>query len=117
MDLKQAIVIRAELKMSKGKVAAQAAHASVEAVLRLLKKDKKLVQKWRDEGMKKVVLKVNSLNELFELKRQGEELGLECAIIKDAGRTELPAGTITALGIGPGKEDEVDSLTGKLKML
>ncbi|MDD3421730.1 MAG: aminoacyl-tRNA hydrolase, partial [Methanocellales archaeon] len=69
------------------------------------------------EGQKKVILAVDGLNELFELEAEAKRFGLSNAMIEDAGLTEVPPGTITALGIGPAKNEELDKLTGNLKLL
>lgn len=113
-EFKQMIVVRADLKLSKGKMSAQASHASVEAVLKSHKDD---VEKWRGQGMKKVVLKVADEKELLQIKRNAEDAGLVVAIISDAGRTHLAAGTVTCLGIGPDKTEKVDKVTGQLKLV
>ncbi len=113
MDYKQVILVREDLKLQKGKMSAQAAHASVDAVL---KSDKKIVSKWRSQGMKKVVLKVNDQAELIKYKNIAEDNGLTTALITDAGHTHVAPGTITCLGIGPDDEKEIDKVTGKLKM-
>ena len=118
---KQAIVIRSDLKMSKGKTAAQAAHASLEVSLKTLKTDKiyktKILDSWRKEGAKKIVLKVMSESALIKLRDKAVRAGLRSAMIKDAGFTEIPAGTITALAIGPDKEEKIDEITGDLAVL
>lgn len=114
MPYKQVIIVRADLKLTKGKMAAQASHASVEAVLRSNKDD---VAKWQQEGMKKIVLKVNTQSELLEYKRKAELAGLVAALITDAGHTHLEPGTITCLGIGPAKEEKIDAITGNLKLI
>lgn len=112
--LKQVIIVRKDLKMSEGKLAAQACHASVEAVL---KSDFELVGRWRREGAKKIVLEVKSEKELLELKAQAAKAKLICSLIADAGMTELKPGTKTALGIGPDDEKKIDKITGSLKAL
>ena len=112
--MKQAILIREDLKMDKGKMAVQAAHASVEAVL---KSDKKMVAKWRSEGMTKVALKASGLKELFKFKQMAEDSGMTTALITDAGRTFFKEPTITCLGIGPDEDEKIDELTGKLKLM
>ena len=112
--MKQVILVRQDLKLPKGKLAVQVAHASVEAVLR---SKKEIVKEWRKEGMKKVVLKVKDEKELFKYKSMAKENGLVCAVITDAGRTVVEPGTTTTLAIGPDEEDKVDSVTGKLAML
>ncbi len=114
MEYKQAILVRADLKLSKGKMAAQASHASVEATLKSHKDD---VKKWRAEGMKKVVLKVPDQKALFKYKQIAEDLGLVVALITDAGHTEIPAGTTTCLAIGPAPEEKIDEAVGKLPLI
>jgi PTH2 family peptidyl-tRNA hydrolase len=114
MDLKQVIVVRNDLKMPKGKLAAQVAHGSVEAVLN---SDTKLVNAWKHQGMKKSVLKVESLDELNNILIAAKNEGLKVGLINDAGRTCLPAGTTTVLGIGPDTEERIDRVTAHLKLL
>lgn len=111
--MKQCIVVRKDLKMPLGKLAAQVAHASVETVLN---SDKKTIDKWKEDGMKKVVLKVENKRQLFNLKKKADKLGLVTAVIKDAGRTFFKRSTITCLGIGPDKEEDIDKITEDLKM-
>ncbi len=113
-DYKQVILLRDDLKLPKGKACSQAAHASVSALVKSHKDD---IKKWRAEGQKKVVLKVKDKDELLQYKRDAEDSGLVCALITDAGRTVIEPGTMTSLGIGPDKEDKIDSVTGKLKMV
>lgn len=112
--MKQVIVVRKDLKMGPGKISAQCSHASVEAFA-LSRKEK--ADKWREEGMKKVVLKVNSLQELFDIKEIAKKNKLKFALIKDAGRTQIEKGTITCLGIGPEEDEVLDKITGDLKLL
>ncbi len=114
MEIKQVVVVRNDLKMSKGKIAAQVSHASVECMLR---SHKDLVDEWRMQGMKKVVLKVENLDELRKINTEAEDAGLATSFITDAGHTEVKPGTITCLGIGPEDEKKIDKITGKLKML
>ena len=120
-EYKQAILVRADLGMSKGKLAVQAAHASVTAVLRVQEQDRVLnkdtIKTWNLQGMKKVVLKVANKEELFKYKTEAEKAGLKCAVVKDAGLTEIAPGTYTALAIGPEIESKIDKLVGKLLAL
>ncbi len=117
---KQAIVLRADLKMSRGKAAAQAAHASCEAVFLILRSEgrgwREWLEEWRREGQKKVVLRVNSERELLDLYSEALKLGLPAALIVDAGMTELPPGTKTAVAVGPAPEELVDKVTGHLRL-
>ncbi len=113
-EYKQVILVRQDLKMTKGKMSAQVSHASVEALLKSHKDD---VSKWRAQGMKKAVLKVRDLNELLEYKRKAEDAGLVVALITDAGHTQLAPGTVTCLGIGPDKAERIDKITGNLQLI
>jgi len=111
---KQVIVIRSDLKMSKGKIAIQVSHASVSA---LEKAGKAKMNVWKKEGQKKIALKVKTLEEMLVIKKKAEDSGLPVALITDAGLTELEPGTITALGIGPDDEKKIDKITGSLPLL
>lgn len=114
MPYKQVILLRMDLKLPAGKAHAQVAHASSGALLKSHKDD---IKKWQSEGMKKVVLKVKDLDELLKYKQQAEDLGLITALIEDAGKTVVEPGTITCLGIGPDKEEKIDKVSEKLKMV
>lgn len=115
MEYKQAIIVRTDLGMKRGKIAAQASHASVSAFLKAQIKDPIAVKNWLP-FQKKIVLKVNSEKEILMLFESLKDI-LPCALIKDAGRTQIPPGSITALGIGPGPESEIDKYTKNLKLL
>ena len=99
--------------MSPGKVAVQVAHASAEAVL---KSDKEKINAWR-QFSKKVVLQVDSENDLIKYKKEAEKAKLVTALIRDAGLTEIPEHTLTCLASGPDDEEKIDKITGKLKTL
>ena len=114
MSYKQVILVRHDLKLPKGKMSVQVAHASSSA---LIKSHKDYIKAWQSEGMKKVVLKVKDLDELLKYKQEAEDLGLITALIEDAGKTVVEPGTVTCLGIGPDKEDKIDKVSGKLKMV
>jgi PTH2 family peptidyl-tRNA hydrolase len=114
MDMKLVILVRQDLKLPKGKLAAQVAHAAVEAAL---KAGKLKLAAWRLEGQKKVVLKVADEKMLLAYLRKAKEARLRTALITDAGRTCIAPGTKTCLGIGPDSEDKIDKLTGKLPMM
>jgi PTH2 family peptidyl-tRNA hydrolase len=118
-ELKMVIVVRTDVKMSKGKTAVQVAHAAVECVLKCLENTscRDLVHIWREQGQKKIVVKVKNLEELLNIKNIAEELDVNIALIADAGLTELPSGTITALGLGPAPSHILDSITGHLPLL
>jgi len=115
-EIKQVIVVRKDLGMKTGKIAAQSAHASIEALSKTEKKDPQTASEWRESGMPKVVLKVNSEKELLELFMEVKN-ELPAALIKDAGRTQVKPGSPTCIGIGPAEEAKIDKYTSKLKLL
>jgi PTH2 family peptidyl-tRNA hydrolase len=114
---KQVIVFRSDLKLSKGKIAAQSGHAAVSAAEEARKHHKAWWKAWINEGQCKIAVKVKSEREILELEKQAKELALPCALIIDRGLTEVPPGTITCLGIGPAPSEIVDRLTSKLPLL
>lgn len=114
MVYKQVIAVRVDLRLPAGKLAAQVAHASLEAAM---KSPKGLIQEWRGEGGKKVVLKVADLSELKKCEALARKEKLVAALITDAGHTTIPAGTVTCVGIGPDREEKIDKVTGRLKVL
>lgn len=116
-EIKQVIIMRSDLEMGKGKLAAQAAHASLESFFVAEKKSPETAKAWLDSGQKKIVLKLDSEEGLVKLSKAFEYLGVPCALVRDAGLTELPPGTITALGVGPWKSPEIDKYTSSLKLL
>ncbi|MEM4717155.1 MAG: peptidyl-tRNA hydrolase Pth2 [Desulfurococcaceae archaeon] len=115
--MKQVIVVRSDLNMSRGKLAVQVAHASVIAAFEASKKAQEWFHEWWISGQKKVVLRVNSEKELLEIYEKAKINELPVSLVTDAGLTELPPGTVTAVGIGPAPEDRVDKITGHLKTL
>ncbi|MEM3672696.1 MAG: peptidyl-tRNA hydrolase Pth2 [Candidatus Bathyarchaeia archaeon] len=114
---KQVIVFRSDLKLSKGKIAAQAGHAAVSAAEEARKHKKNWWEAWLDEGQCKIAVKVKGEKELRELEKQAMELGLPYALIVDRGLTEVPPGTVTCLGVGPAPSEKVDRITGGLPLL
>lgn len=112
--MKQVIVMRVDLPMGRGKLAAQACHASLGSYKRA---DDKIISKWEQEGGKKVVVKVNSLKELFEVYELIKSTDMPYFLVQDAGHTELPESTVTCLGIGPDKDEKIDKITGEFKLL
>ncbi|MBR9682928.1 peptidyl-tRNA hydrolase [Candidatus Woesearchaeota archaeon] len=111
---KQVILIRQDLKLPKGKLAAQASHASVDAVL---KSDETTIKAWRAEGMAKIVLKVKDQTQLVKLFQQAKDNDLTASLITDAGKTVIAPGTKTAVAIGPAEAVEIDKITEKLPLL
>ena len=116
-EYKLVIVTRSDLSLSAGKLAAQVSHAAVTCTLLTKKNKSDWFAKWQREGAKKVVVKVETLDEFFPLKEKAETLGITTNIVTDAGHTEIPEGTQTVLGIGPAPNNLIDQVTGELPLL
>ncbi len=114
---KQVIVIRSDLKMAKGKLAAQVSHASLAAYNKTLRLLPDVAKGWEKEGQKKIILKVGSERELLEYFELAQRDGIPSELIRDAGHTQVEPGTITCFGAGPWDERKLDELFGKLKLL
>jgi peptidyl-tRNA hydrolase, PTH2 family len=112
--VKLALVVRTDLGMGRGKIAAQVAHAAVTAVLISRDAD---VSAWLSQGQPKVVLKVAAGEELLDLARQAVADGLIAEVVHDAGRTQVEPGTATCCAIGPADDDRVDRITARLPLL
>ncbi|XP_060079135.1 peptidyl-tRNA hydrolase 2, mitochondrial-like [Ylistrum balloti] len=116
-EYKLIVVVRTDLKMGKGKIAAQVAHAAVQAYNSCAKYYPDMLREWKYSGQPKVVVKVDSETSLLALASKAKTLGLNASVIRDAGRTQIPGGSVTVCGVGPGPSDLVSSVTGHLKLL
>ncbi|HKG94010.1 MAG TPA: aminoacyl-tRNA hydrolase [Gemmatimonadaceae bacterium] len=112
--MKQVIVVDELLMLPRGKLAAQAAHAALAAFLEAPPEARRA---WLEEGMPKVVLRCEGATALRTLETRAAEAGLPAALIRDAGRTVVAAGTATCLGIGPAEDAAVDAITGELRLV
>lgn len=117
--IKQCIIIRKDLGMRRGKEITQGSHASSSFMTRQGKKItlSDVDVKWLATGQTKITCKVDSEKELVELFEKAKKLGLKAHLITDAGRTEFNGvPTKTALAIGPNYAEDVDKVTGELKL-
>jgi len=112
--MKQAIVIRKDLEMGKGKIAAQSSHASLEAYKKAPAGAK---EEWESEGQKKIVLGCKDEAELISIFMEAKKHKIPAALVTDAGHTQVEPGTKTAAAIGPADDSEIDKIVGKLKLL
>ena len=138
MGIKQVIVVRKDLNMRKGKIAAQSAHASMGAILScgyvshaeeglgggghpesfVIPFKRPELQEWLLGSFTKVCVSVDSEPELLEMYAKAKELGLICCLITDNGLTEFGGiKTNTCIAIGPGDSTIIDTITGHLKLL
>lgn len=116
-QLKMVLIVRSDLKLTKGKLATQVAHAAVICFKNTLEKESSLAKKWLKVGQPKIVLKVDSLAQLEDLKTLAEESNVTTALVLDAGRTQIAPGTATCLGLGPDYDEKLDALVKDLKLL
>jgi len=116
-DYKQVIAVRSDLKMGKGKLAVQVAHAAVSSAEKTRKQRPEWFEAWYRASQPKICVKVDNESELRLLKGKIDEMGIPNSLIQDAGLTQLEPGTTTCLGIGPVPSQMVDKYTGELKLL
>ena len=115
-SFKLVLVINHDLKMGKGKIAAQSGHASVSATLKMGASKPNLLDAWLTSGQKKVCLKTTQ-DELLELEKDAVKSGIQTVRINDAGKTQIPSGSLTVIAFGPAQDGELEQLTGHLKLL
>ncbi|EGV96632.1 peptidyl-tRNA hydrolase 2, mitochondrial isoform X1 [Cricetulus griseus] len=115
-EYKMILVVRTDLKMGKGKVAAQCSHAAVSAYKQIQRRNPQVLKEWEYCGQPKVVVKAPDEDTLIELLTHAKTLGLTVSLIQDAGRTQIEPGSRTVLGIGPGPVELIDEVTGHLKL-
>jgi len=129
--IKQVIVIRKDLNMRRGKQIAQGCHASMKVILDMMEMIKFLsgykwtletlnntpLEQWINGEFTKIVVSVDSEEELLKLHQDALNKEIPCSLIKDAGHTEFKEPTYTAVAIGPDESEKIDELTGHLKLL
>ena len=109
------IVIRRDLSLPKGKLAVQAAHAAASLVMKT--KGTPLFTEWIQLGQKKIAVYADDEAHLLAIKRAAEDRSIPAVLIKDAGRTVVAAGTTTCIAIGPADADDLEPITGELKLV
>jgi len=130
-SVKQVIILRKDLNMRKGKMVAQGAHASMAALLnegfieewergerqyRIRLSEE--MENWISGRFTKICVSVDSEEELLAIYKQAEDENIHCSLIQDAGLTEFDGvPTYTAVAIGPAKSEDIDKITGELKLL
>ena len=115
--MKMVIAVRKDLNMRKGKMCAQCAHAATMTIVRY-GVDHKNIKKWLRTGQKKIVVSVDTEEELLELHDRALDRSMPSVLVTDARHTEFDGEpTNTVVSIGPSSDIEVDKITGKLKLL
>ncbi|CAG8951400.1 hypothetical protein HYFRA_00007314, partial [Hymenoscyphus fraxineus] len=116
-EYKMVLVVRTDLGMTKGKIAAQCGHATLACYKTNLRKNPQALKVWETGGQAKIAVQVKSEEELLTLQAMAQSLGITAEVIHDAGRTQIASGSATVLGVGPAPRGLVDGVTGGLKLL
>ncbi|KAK9886415.1 hypothetical protein WA026_016694 [Henosepilachna vigintioctopunctata] len=116
-EYRMVLVVRNDLKMGKGKIAAQCCHAAVMAYDAVLKKRPYLLKPWKQNGTAKIAVKVESEDELLQLDKKAKSLKVLTRIVRDAGHTQVAPMSRTVLALGPAPKNILDKITGHLKLL
>ncbi|KAI9833395.1 MAG: hypothetical protein M1826_007493 [Phylliscum demangeonii] len=118
---KLVLVVRTDLGMSRGKIAAQCGHATLACYKAMLGshsgRDRARLERWERQGQTKIAVRAQTEEELVRLQRVAARLGVCARPVRDAGRTQIAAGSLTVLGLGPGPKSLVDQVSGGLKLL
>ncbi|EDK37577.2 hypothetical protein PGUG_01675 [Meyerozyma guilliermondii ATCC 6260] len=120
-EVRMTLVVRQDLKMGKGKAAAQCSHATLALYKKITSStsasyNPQMVQRWERNGQAKITLQVPDQETMDMLFAQAMSIGVNAAIIHDAGRTQIAAGSATVLGLGPAPKAVLDQITGDLKL-
>lgn len=111
------LVVRSDAGMSTGKVASQAAHGALAAYKHACEGRRSPVcREWDVSGAKKIVLRATSSLQLMQLAAAAKRAGLPHVLVRDAGKTQVASGTLTAVAIGPGRGGDINRVTGSLKL-
>ncbi|RYP58799.1 hypothetical protein DL769_008798 [Monosporascus sp. CRB-8-3] len=126
-ECKLVLVVRTDLGMTKGKIAAQCSHATLACYKTLSRSasssslsasaSSSLLRRWERHGQAKIAVQTKSEDEMLELMGRARSLGITAEVIQDAGRTQIDPGSLTVLGVGPAPRSLVDQVTGHLKLL
>ena len=116
-EVEMVLVVNTELGMGKGKVAAQCGHAAVACFKAGLMEEPQLVAAWERTGQTKVVVRGGGEESLLAVSLAGRQAGMVVAEVRDAGRSQVEASSLTVIGLGPANNLLIDKVAGKLKLL
>ena len=116
--VKMVMCVRMDLKMDKGKIAAQCSHSAVGLYKKLIKSKKyeKMLEAWETNGQKKIVAKLKSEKEMNLLISKATDAGILFEVITDAGRTQVAAGSRTVVALVD-FENKLNTITGRFKLM
>ncbi|EME26687.1 peptidyl-tRNA hydrolase, PTH2 family [Galdieria sulphuraria] len=116
-NCKLVLCVRSDLKMGKGKIAAQCGHATLGAYQDTLRTNPGYLWKWEADGQPKIALQVSSIQQMKSLEKKAASLGIVAHTVIDAGKTQVAPGSVTVLSLGPAPVSLIDKVTGHLKLL
>jgi len=116
-EVKQVIVVRTDIKMEKGKIAVQVAHAAVLGSEKAMKMYPKLYKIWKNSGMAKIAVRVSSLDELRQIEMEAKRSDIPVSVVQDMGLTQVDPGTVTCAALGPAMSSKLDKITSDLRLL
>jgi|TARA_B110000467_G_scaffold164573_1_gene194361 peptidyl-tRNA hydrolase, PTH2 family len=116
-DLKMVFVVNHSLKMGKGKIAAQVGHGAVQSVMKAGAKKPEYLEAWLASGQKKICVKGDDADHLSRIESQAKQNHILTSSVHDAGHTQIPSGSFTILALGPAESNELEPITGALKLL
>lgn len=121
-EVRMTLIVRQDLKMGKGKAAAQCSHATLALYRKITNPhseayNPEMVERWEHEnGQAKITLQVPDQDEMDLLFAKAVSLGVNAYVVHDAGRTQIAAGSATVLGLGPAPKPVIDKITQDLKL-
>lgn len=142
-ECKMVLCVRNDLGMGKGKIAAQCCHAALGAYRRAReaitaveaerrmggipggtnpkmeahRRIAKWLERWEEGGEAKIVVKLPDAEAGMDIVKAAMMQDLNAYCVHDAGRTQVPRGSMTAVAVGPAPASRVDNVTGHLKLL
>ena len=116
--VKMIMCVRMDLKMNKGKIAAQCSHSAIGIYKKLIKSKKyeKMLEAWELNGQKKIVAKLKTEKEMNMIISRATDANVLFHVITDAGRTQVAAGSRTVIALMD-FENKMDTITGRLKLM
>lgn len=114
--IKQVVAVRTDLGMGRGKIAAQVGHACVMGAEQVRKSHPDWFEQWWS-GQEKVIVRAKDGPELEAIKRHAIDIGIPWCMVTDAGRTQIEPGTVTCISLGPAPSQDIDRITGDMRLL
>ncbi len=116
-ELKMWLAVRQDIKMSKGKLAAQSGHAFGDLYLKARDQVPDLFRQYQEHATPKVTVKAKNADTMDRIAAECLTAGICYEWVRDAGRSELEPGTLTVIAFGPAYLDELPKFLQRLQVL